>query len=157
MNLTRRRCLMINNGDVNLFNIRKIKICGYNPVDLTTYAPKVDKNVIWNGGVTGSANGGYIYIPANGLNKISFYADVQLIDPTSQTWQNILAIYGFNGINDSLMTDRKKLYNRTITATDSSVSFIVDVSEYKYAGFAITAKSKYILGLSNIKIMEVVE
>ena len=158
MNLTRRRYLMINNDDGNLFRIRDVKICGYNAVDLTTYAPKVDGNVIWNGGVTGSANGGYVYISTDGINKISFYADVQVTDTTSPTWKNGLAIYGFNDINSkNLMTDRKMLYNTTIAPTDSSVSFTANVSGYKYAGFAFGAQSRYIIGLSNIKILEVVE
>lgn len=158
MNLTRRRYLMINNDDGNLFRIRDIKICGYNAVDLTTYAPKVDGNVIWNGGVTGSANGGYVYILTNGINKISFYADVQFTDTTSPTAKNGVGMYGFNNIgSNNRMTDRTKLYNTTIATTDSSVSFTVDVSGYKYAGFAFGAQSRYIMGLSNIKILEVVE
>lgn len=154
--INRRRALMTQKKDDNLFDIGNIKMCATASY-AKSYYPTAENKVIWNGGIYGHSPGGIIYIKPKGIKKVTFSADVQFAKESATNFNN-LSFVGFNDINeqDIVLGGATSLYQRTISPSTSFITFSVVVSGYKYIGFQFWSQEKHIMGFSNVKILEVV-
>ena len=157
MNLAeRRRALMMQQNDGNLFNINKVKIC-YRNSGAKFYAPKIENGILWSGGRSGYSAGGLIYVPLNGIDKLKFSANLHFIREDVLKSKTLFEIMGFHSIGDDDITvgDVKTLYSATVDASkQKDISVTINTSGYAYFGFYFWTEEQYLMGLSDIKIIK---
>ncbi|MBQ3021182.1 MAG: hypothetical protein IJD92_03055 [Bacilli bacterium] len=131
----------------NLFDINSTKLALMN-VHAENRAPKIENNIIYSGGKTGSSEGATLYINTlgNDSTTISFDADYNDSETT-----HYYRIYLFNDIDENgLIIDVNRGTIFSVSKENKNV-VTVDTRGYKYVGIVFWSTNQYGMAISNLQ------